>query len=139
MQNFGSKAIKTMYGSCLCEGVRFSLDGEPQTVFSCFCSHCSKNAGGPSQYSAKYLKEQVTVITGNDLMRTWVTEDNSSSRSKHKVFCGRCGCTLWTIPMHHKGTYWMVRTPLIHNGLESLPPKVELFASQKPSYLRGTS
>ena len=36
-------------GSCLCEGVQFAVEGEPEKVFICYCSHCTKNAGGPGQ------------------------------------------------------------------------------------------
>jgi hypothetical protein len=49
-------------------------------------------------------------------MSTYVLTDNLSGCDKHKVFCSRCGCTLWTIPMKHAGSHWIVRTALIENG-----------------------
>jgi len=118
-------------GSCLCEGVHFAVEGEPEKVFICYCSHCMKNAGGPGQIMAKFPKEQVKVKQGLELIKTWVLNDTMSGSEKHKLFCGRCGCTLWTIPMSHGGTHFIVRTSLIDNGLEIFKPKAEFFASRK--------
>lgn len=36
-------------GACLCEGVQFEVHGDPESVFICYCAHCSKNAGAPGQ------------------------------------------------------------------------------------------
>ncbi len=65
---------------------------------------------------AKFPKEQVKVKQGLELIKTWVLNDTMSGSEKHKLFCGRCGCTLWTIPMSHGGTHFIVRTSLIDNG-----------------------
>ncbi|KAK3897735.1 Mss4-like protein [Staphylotrichum tortipilum] len=120
-----------MRGSCLCEGVKFTVQGEPENVFICYCSHCAKNAGAPGQISAKFKRTDVEVLEGADLMRTWTLTDNLSGAEKHKVFCSRCGCTLWTIPMKHGGNHLIVRTALIEKGFERLPYKAEFFASRK--------
>lgn len=47
---------------------------------------------------------------------TWVVEKTESGFNKKKVFCERCGCTLWTIPMQHGGQKVVVRTALLENG-----------------------
>jgi hypothetical protein len=49
-------------------------------------------------------------------MKTYILNDTISGVDKHKKFCNICGCTLWTIPMKHGGTYLVVRTALIENG-----------------------
>lgn len=36
-------------GSCLCEGVKFTVQGGLGNVFLCYCTHYSKNAGTPAQ------------------------------------------------------------------------------------------
>ncbi len=53
---------------------------------------------------------------GADLLQTWVLKDTLSGCDKHKVFCRRCGCTLWTVPMKHNGSHMIVRTSLLENG-----------------------
>ncbi|KAM7211486.1 Mss4-like protein [Rhypophila decipiens] len=120
-----------MYGSCLCEGVKFTVNGAPESVFICYCLHCAKNAGAPGQISAKFDKSAIKVTQGAEMTSTYVLKDTISGCEKHKVFCSRCGCTLWTIPMKHHGTHWIVRTSLIEGGLDKLPYKAEFFASRK--------
>ena len=36
-------------GTCLCEGVKFTVQGKPENIFACYCTDCQKNAGGPAQ------------------------------------------------------------------------------------------
>jgi hypothetical protein len=36
-------------GTCLCEGVKFTVQGKPENIFACYCTDCQKNAGGPLQ------------------------------------------------------------------------------------------
>ncbi|KAK9350160.1 Mss4-like protein [Lipomyces doorenjongii] len=105
-----------MNGSCLCEGVSFSVQEQPEKVIACYCSHCSKNAGAPGQYLGKYHRDNVKIATGEQLLQTFTLNDTSSGSPKHKIFCGKCGCTLWTIPTHHGSAYLMVRTSLLDRG-----------------------
>ncbi|KEF55484.1 uncharacterized protein A1O9_08234 [Exophiala aquamarina CBS 119918] len=108
--------MDTVKGSCLCSAITFSVQGAPENVMQCFCTHCAKNAGAPYQYVAKFKTEQVQVSDPQDARKTYVLNDTMSGSDKHKVFCGVCGCTLWTIPMRHGGTHYVVRTALIDNG-----------------------
>ncbi|KAH7626104.1 Mss4-like protein [Sordaria sp. MPI-SDFR-AT-0083] len=118
-------------GACLCKGVKFTVEGVPENVFMCYCSHCSKNAGSVGQISAKFPRKDVQVLEGSSLLSTWVLQDNLSGFEKHKVFCSRCGCTLWTVPMKHRGDTYIVRTSLLDKGLEKFPYKAGFFASRK--------
>lgn len=74
------------------------------------------SGGLTSDQVAKFKVEQVQVKDPQTAMKTYVLKDTTSGSDKHKVFCGLCGCTLWTIPMRHGGTHYMIRTPLIENG-----------------------
>jgi len=65
---------------------------------------------------AKYPKPAVSVTTGFNLVESYVITATSSGSEKYKMFCKRCACTLWTVPMHRGGTHFMVRTSLIENG-----------------------
>ncbi|KAK4199012.1 Mss4-like protein [Triangularia verruculosa] len=123
--------VDIVKGSCLCEGIKFTVQGAPDAIFICYCSHCKKNAGAAGQISAKFKCEDVTVLDGTELMNTWILNDNLSGCEKHKKFCSRCGCTLWTIPMKHSGSHWIVRTALLEDGFERFPYRAEFFASRK--------
>ncbi|KAH8588228.1 Mss4-like protein [Bisporella sp. PMI_857] len=107
---------KVYQGSCLCDGVRFTTHGEPDKVFACYCSDCLKNAGAPYQICSKMPRSAVHVSEGAEFLSTWVCKETASGHEKHKVFCSRCGCTLWTIPMHHKGEVYVVRSALLQAG-----------------------
>jgi len=61
-------------------------------------------------------KENLEISQGTGLLSTWVCTGTASGFEKHKVFCKQCGCTLWTIPMHHKGDKYIVRAALLEDG-----------------------
>jgi hypothetical protein len=121
------------YGSCLCESIQFTVEGDPEKVLVCYCRDCSKNAGAPYQIvksfaclvldtttditkSAKFPATSVKVAQGKDLLGRFVISKTNSGHEKHKIFCKACGCTLWTIPMSHGGEKYIVRTSLLDEG-----------------------
>ncbi|KAL2013188.1 hypothetical protein VTN00DRAFT_713 [Thermoascus crustaceus] len=125
----------TYHGSCLCEGISFNIRGQPEKVFMCYCSDCQKNAGAPYQICAKFDKDQVETLEKEAQIGNWIVRQTVSGAEKHKRFCTRCGCTLWTVPMNHGGEKFIVRTALLEGGLETLRPAAEFFAPCKPSYV----
>ncbi|OJJ48671.1 hypothetical protein ASPZODRAFT_61472 [Penicilliopsis zonata CBS 506.65] len=127
-------------GSCLCSGIQFSLQGEPQGVFACYCTDCSMNAGGPCQFTSRFSRSQLQVQDPQSLIKVFViTQGTDSGYPKEKHFCGTCGCTLWTVPRKHGGEVIVVRTSLIKDGLTRLPPRTEVFVRNKPEYFTGCS
>ena len=108
--------MTTHHGSCLCDGVQYTLSGAPENVIVCYCIDCAKNAGAPYQIIARFVKSNVNIVEGEDLLQTWVVLKTTSGVEKHKVFCKRCGCTLWTNPMVLKGQKFMIRTSLVDGG-----------------------
>lgn len=80
------------------------------------CWHAFPSKLTHRQQTACYNKEQVKVLSGEDLIGTWTLKDTISGNDKHKRFCTRCGCTLWTVPMIYNGDKFMVRTSLLENG-----------------------
>lgn len=45
-----------------------------------------------------------------------VTSGTVSGHSKEKHFCGRCGCTLFTVPLKHDREIVVMRTAVIDGG-----------------------
>ncbi|KAL6834365.1 Mss4-like protein [Trichoderma sp. SZMC 28015] len=126
------------HGSCLCDSITFDIEGEPEKVFSCYCLDCAKNSGGPYQLVAKYDVSKITVKDPQNAQAVWIVSQTQSGFEKHKVFCRQCGCTLWTIPMHHQGLKIMVRTSLVNGGLEQWQPQAALFTDCQPRWMRHT-
>lgn len=136
----------THTGTCLCGGVSFTVKGKPNAVFCCYCGDCSKGAGGPCQivgalyvaYSSKPVNDLLTYAwlqTASyysshfefkdpyGLMTRYTISDTVSGLPKEKGFCGRCGCTLFTIPTRVLTTSAsdgpeeiVIRISLIQNG-----------------------
>lgn len=136
----------THTGTCLCGGVSFTVQGQPNAVFCCYCGDCSKGAGGPCQivsvlykaYSfnpvndfltyaslqtASYYSSRFELKDPYGLMTRYTISDTVSGLPKKKGFCGRCGCTLFTIPARVFTTSAsdgsgeiVIRISLIQNG-----------------------
>ncbi|KAF5009242.1 hypothetical protein FDECE_4535 [Fusarium decemcellulare] len=121
-------------GQCLCEAVKFTVSSEPVTVLSCFCEHCSKGAGGTHQLIGKFASKDVRVTAADDAISQFTVTDTSSGNGKEKAFCRTCGCTLWTIPAAAKGTFHLIRLPLLDGGL-NLKPANEIFVKNRPSWV----
>ncbi|KAJ5306301.1 hypothetical protein N7508_005316 [Penicillium antarcticum] len=120
-------------GSCLCGGISFQVHGSPEKVFMCYCQDCVKNSGAPYQVNAQlHVETSLNATEGN-----FVITKTTSGAEKHKRFCTRCGCTLWTIPMTHSGEAVILRAALLDQGLEKLRPEAEFFASSKPSWVKS--
>ncbi|KAM5371746.1 hypothetical protein ACJZ2D_007811 [Fusarium nematophilum] len=120
-------------GQCLCAAVKFEISSEPVTVLSCFCDHCSKGAGGTNQLIGKFATKDVQVTAPSSAIGTFTLTDTSSGSSKVKAFCRTCGCTLWTIPAAAKGTFHLIRLPLLDGGLNFRPGN-EIFVKNRPSW-----
>ncbi|KAH6962100.1 Mss4-like protein [Ilyonectria sp. MPI-CAGE-AT-0026] len=123
-------------GKCLCGAVTFSIASEPVAVFSCFCEHCSKGAGGTHQIIAKFATKDMEISAEEEAIGEFGFTDTSSGNRKGKSFCRTCGCTLWTIPGAAKGVYHLVRTSILDEGL-SLQPGSEIFVKNRPAWAKA--
>ncbi|KAF4984052.1 hypothetical protein FZEAL_665 [Fusarium zealandicum] len=121
-------------GQCLCAAVKFQVLTEPITALSCFCEHCSKGAGGTYQLIGKFATKDVQVSAADDAIGEYVLTDTSSGDRKEKAFCRTCGCTLWTVPAAAKGTFLLIRLPLLDGGL-NIRPANEIFVKNRPSWM----
>lgn len=71
-------------GSCHCGRIAFEVEGEPQQVVECNCSHCSRKG-----YLLWFVpREQVHLLCTADELGTYTF-------NKHAIqhhFCEVCGC-----------------------------------------------
>lgn len=81
----------TYTGSCLCEGVRFQIDGELQPIQVCHCQQCRKAQGGPFAAVVPVATSAFRFAGGEELLQSY-----ESSPGKERVFCGRCGSPLFS-------------------------------------------
>ena len=78
-------------GSCLCGGVRFSIDGEPGAIQLCHCSQCRKAQGTPFAANTPVKAADFKLQAGAELLQHF-----ESSPGKQRAFCGRCGSPIYS-------------------------------------------
>ena len=76
-------------GSCLCEGVRFKIDGKVSEIGHCHCSKCRKVSGSNSNGVLITASKSFAWDKGLDLVKTYSMPDGWQS-----TFCSECGCPL---------------------------------------------
>ena len=75
-------------GSCLCGGVRFTVDGELPPGDACHCVACRKSSG---HYFASTDVPREALSFDADTTLRWY----ASSEKVRRGFCGECGASLF--------------------------------------------
>lgn len=88
-------------GHCLCEAVRYTVDGPLRPVSYCHCSQCRRSSGHYVAATACKV-EDLTLLDEAGLR--WY---RSSPRAQ-RGFCGECGSSLFWKPDH--GGYISIMT-----------------------------
>ncbi len=76
-------------GSCLCQGVKFEIDGEVSEMTDCHCSMCRKAHGASFVTFISAKKNEVRWVQGEDLVTSY-----KSSGEFERPFCRVCGSNL---------------------------------------------
>lgn len=75
-------------GSCLCQGVRFEIDGALNPILACHCSQCAKTSGN---FATMTSTAAANVSMVSDETLRWF----QSSETVNRGFCSRCGSNLF--------------------------------------------
>ena len=78
-------------GSCLCGGIRFSVEGVLAPIQICHCIQCHKAQGGPIATNIPVDVRNLTFESGEDLLRFF-----ESSPGKVRAFCTVCGSPVFS-------------------------------------------
>ena len=78
-------------GSCLCGGVRFEVELPFASAGHCHCRRCQKHAGGPHTSSGRARPEQIRIVAGEELLRSY----RPAPGAGNKTFCSVCGSSLF--------------------------------------------
>lgn len=148
----------TVHGSCLCEGVKYEIEGDPFMFGVCHCTNCTK-ATGAAAADYVFFKQEVrvnfygsTLVEADHLQRnlSWpsqqvtLTENPSgiistfedtkteSGNSLFRRFCTKCGSTLF-IPKEDAGILIVA-----YGGLDNAPkewtPTHEVWCKHKKGW-----
>src|SRR5271170_4517680 len=76
-------------GSCLCNGVRYEIDGAIGPALNCHCSMCRKATGAAFRSRVAVPAKRFRWTSGEDLLTRY-----ESSPGTIRTFCRICGATL---------------------------------------------
>lgn len=78
-------------GSCLCEGVRFTVEGELARVQICYCTQCRRAQGSAFGANIPVETSRLNFVSGLSLLKRY-----ESSPGKTRVFCSACGSPVFS-------------------------------------------
>lgn len=83
-------------GSCLCEAVRFEVEGDFEQFYLCHCEYCRKDTGSAHAANLFSLTATLKWISGADQIRLF-----SLPSTRHRnCFCSTCGSALPDVQMN---------------------------------------
>lgn len=88
----------TVSGSCLCNAVDYTIEGEIMTVVNCHCNTCKKNIGAAFSTIAVVMEKDLHINDPDRKLRSFAV---SAKARKH--FCGECGTPLLNLHSDFKG------------------------------------
>lgn len=86
----------THLGSCLCNAVRFEIDGAFERFFLCHCSRCRKDSGSAHAANLFSSRAQLRFLSGEANVTTFRVPSTRHERS----FCATCGSALPSVQMN---------------------------------------
>jgi hypothetical protein len=82
--------MATLHGTCLCGGIRFEVDADPETLRFCHCTSCKHLSGGGGTVNFGVPPSAIRIVAGEGLIQTFTPDGGSA-----KTFCRTCGANLF--------------------------------------------
>jgi hypothetical protein len=82
--------MTTFHGTCLCGGVKFEVEADPETLRFCHCTSCKHLSGGAGTVNFPAAPAAITIVAGDELIQSYTPEGGSA-----KTFCRNCGANLF--------------------------------------------
>ncbi len=114
-------------GSCLCEKVKFEIEGDFESFFLCHCKYCQKDTGSAHGANLFTVNAKFTWLTGTDLVKTFHLPNTRHVKS----FCSNCGSALPSVQGEEK----LIVVPA--GSLDTpvnLKPNAHLFMSSRATW-----
>ena len=80
---------KPIEGGCLCEGVRYRIDGNCRDIINCHCQNCRRTHGHIAAYTS-VNKSDLELLQQESLQ--WY---HDQSPDTYRGFCNICGASLF--------------------------------------------
>ncbi|KIJ51299.1 hypothetical protein M422DRAFT_223796 [Sphaerobolus stellatus SS14] len=130
MVNHSSPPFK---GRCLCSKVTFEINAEPIAVICCHCLNCKRYTGTVFTTNVVFPAQSHRILTGEDLVKTYVDEAQDSGNSIPRHFCSNCASPLFNTNGDFGRTMAVFYSAL--DGFEHKPPEIEYYSKDRTSWL----
>ena len=114
-------------GSCLCEKIKFEIEGDFESFYLCHCDRCRKDTGSAHAANLFSSTAKLKWISRVENVKTF----NLPSTKHVKSFCSICGSAMPNIQM--EGKLLMVPAGSLDSSL-SVKPTAHIFISDKADW-----
>ncbi len=118
-------------GSCLCGGVRFSVQEVIGPFEICHCNRCRKVSGSNSMAAVGVNAAGFKMETGHDLIRAYTAPVLVRPPPYQVHFCGRCGSP---VPPPEPTTSWFEIPAGLLDDDPGLKPDKHIFVEFAPPW-----
>lgn len=120
----------TYSGSCLCETVKFEIQGQFESFYLCHCKYCQKDTGSAHAANLFSTTAKITWLAGENKIKTF----NLPSTRHTKSFCAECGSAVPVQQMENK--LLVVPAGSLDTQINMIPT-AHIFYSSKASWSEG--
>ncbi len=117
-------APTTNYGSCLCGGVEYSVEGALRPVIYCHCKQCQRTSG-------HFVAATACALSNLNLISEETLRWYDSSSKAQRGFCKACGSNLFWRPIDGEQISIMAGTLDQPTGITA---KEHIFVNAKGDY-----
>jgi len=111
-------------GSCLCEQIKFEIDGDFEHFYLCHCKYCQKDTGSAHAANLFSTTAKLTWLSGQDTIKTFTLPGTLHTKS----FCKDCGSAIPNLQL--EGKLLAVPAGSLDNDLK-ITPEAHIFYSSK--------
>lgn len=114
-------------GSCLCDQVKYEVQGDFESFYLCHCKHCQKDTGSAHAANLFSTTAKLSWISGEDK----ITIFNLAGTRHMKSFCRTCGSAVPSLQM--EGKLLAVPAGSLDTEIQKSPDG-HIFCSSDPSW-----
>lgn len=112
------------FGSCLCEQIKFEIDGNFEHFYLCHCKYCQKDTGSAHAANLFSTTAKLIWVSGQEKIKVF----NLPGTLHAKSFCKECGSALPNLQM--EGKLLAVPAGSLNSDLK-IAPEAHIFYSSK--------
>ena len=113
-------------GSCLCQGVKFQISGEPSSLSYCHCSRCRKSTGVFSAFLIGKA-DDLEITEGHDQIAKYGA---GADAKFDRCFCKTCGTALGDLAT---GDIYVIAASALDDD-PKVRPSIHIHTASKPDW-----